>query len=147
MDLSSNLSALIWLELALVFITGIAIGAIGYHFIHGSKNGAGRLHKRIKSLESELESYKTKVNDHFVTTAGIINRLTESYREVHQHLAMSADKLCDDEVIQHHFQDALLSTNSLLSTESSSAGNDIEKLPDTPPKDYAPHHTGTTKSL
>ena len=134
MDLSSNVSEIIWLVILVAFICGIILGVVAYHFLVKSKEET-KLQTRIDTLESELDSYKTKVNDHFLTTAQLVNRLTEDYRHMHRHLASGADELCTSEAAQGQFQETLISTSSLLSGDEQ--GHDDAHLVD-PPKDYVP---------
>lgn len=134
MEASLGLAEIVWLVGVLAFIFGLVIGVMAYHFISRSKGGT-KLQKRIDILESEIETYQKKVNNHFMTTAQLVNQLTENYREVHRHLASSADELCTNEDIQDQLQDALMSAGGLLSTDDKHRDNSDFIAP---PKDYAP---------
>ena len=46
-------------------------------------------------LAKALRDYKSQVTAHFKGTAERVNRLTEDYRELHQHLAEGALGLCE----------------------------------------------------
>jgi uncharacterized membrane-anchored protein YhcB (DUF1043 family) len=79
-------------------ITVTAICAIS--FIIGRLTSVGR--KDVKRLETELDQsreelkkYRSQVTSHFQETARRVNAMTESYRNVHEHLAQGAQSLCD----------------------------------------------------
>ncbi len=54
----------------------------------------------VEKLKAENERFREEVNEHFVQTAELINRLTDSYKAVFDHLSDGADKLVDEEVVQ-----------------------------------------------
>lgn len=81
-------------------IVALAIGAvIGYLMGRSGEEDTSAqdaLKKQLDEAQQELNSYKDQVNSHFAQTAELVNNLTESYKEVHQHLASSAQELCKD---------------------------------------------------
>lgn len=57
--------------------------------------------QRLRDMEHKLDqamqdkrAYEDDVVEHFSSTARLLNSLTESYREVHNHLASGASTLC-----------------------------------------------------
>ncbi|MTI14760.1 YhcB family protein [Sansalvadorimonas verongulae] len=122
-----EISNLLWTIGAIAFFTGLVMGAVAYHFFAGGGN-AGGSRARIAELEAELKDYQNKVSDHFSTSAHLVNRLTETYRDVHEHLATSASELCTDELTRHRLNDAMLSTQAISN----------KAIPTEQPKDYAP---------
>ncbi|WP_207062609.1 YhcB family protein [Motiliproteus sp. SC1-56] len=127
-------------ELSTLWITGIGallIGGLIGMWIGRRSPAAKRsetLHQELSETRRELESYKAEVNSHFSETAALVNKLTESYRDVHQHLAQSANRLCEEEGL----------LKSLQAPEVSA----VERQPEVPqkpeedafnpPRDYAP---------
>jgi uncharacterized membrane-anchored protein YhcB (DUF1043 family) len=102
-----------------------------------------KLQKELDSTQRELNSYKEEVTDHFARTAELVNNLTESYREVHQHLAQSADNLCDSDKLSHRLEQPM--SNNALEQNEPEPEQTAEQPEDTkesdqlePPKDYAP---------
>lgn len=101
---------------------------------------AGRLYassSRVKELEGQIHQlkenhreYKDSVSDHFGMTAELIQHLTESYREVYQHLAAGAQDLCSAEVANK-----LLPADSDAVFETAAAQDENNEL--SPPRDYA----------
>jgi uncharacterized membrane-anchored protein YhcB (DUF1043 family) len=51
----------------------------------------------LKQAQQDLADYKKEVETHFEETAGLVNKMTESYRDVYKHLANGAKTLCADE--------------------------------------------------
>ncbi len=86
----------------------IGIGALAVGVIIGvvSAGKLGRtdtariqeLEKQLDALQHRYDSYRASVSEHFSTTAELIHNMTESYRDVYQHLAGGAQKLCSEEV-------------------------------------------------
>ena len=77
----------------IIGIVALAIGAvIGYLLGRsgGDNSQQEQLTKQLEETQQELNGYKEQVNTHFARTAELVNNLTESYKEVHQHLASSA---------------------------------------------------------
>jgi len=60
---------------------------------------------QVKTLEASLESerqknseYREQVNQHFRKTSDLVQRMTDSYRDVYEHLASGSAALCQDPV-------------------------------------------------
>ena len=118
-------------NLIVAIIAFSVFAGIGIGVTFGRKSG--RDSKKMKDLEARLEKerqnmnlYEEKVLAHFSQTAKLVNKLTDSYRDVHTHLAIGAEDLCPGE-----------SSETILRLESinkeSSTQEDIK-----PPLDYAP---------
>ncbi len=75
---------------------GLLVGLMVWWRAH-HLNQSGR---SIEALEAEHAKFRSQVNDHFVETAELINRLTDSYKEVFDHLSQGADQLVEDAVIR-----------------------------------------------
>lgn len=50
---------------------------------------------KLEQLMQDKKAYEDDVVEHFTETARLLNNLTESYREVHNHLAQGAATLCN----------------------------------------------------
>lgn len=132
----------LWLISVAALVVG---GIIGFLF---GRSGAGNsrqaeLAEQLETTRNELESYKTDVANHFEKTAELVNNLTNSYQDVHQHLAGGAQNLCQPGTVD------LALTPSLKpqleeSTEATTAPEESTEAPTTnetsvePPRDYAP---------
>lgn len=81
-----------------VAIVGAAVGLlIGFFFGRRSAPGSEEnreLEQKLQDAQAATERFEQKVNAHFAETAGKLNALTETYREVYAHLAKGAGDLC-----------------------------------------------------
>ncbi len=83
----------LWLAAAIALIAGIAIGAlIAYRFLP-SATGNRRLTSEIEDLKATHARYRRDVEDHFAKTGELFENLTNSYRDVYEHLASGAVSL------------------------------------------------------
>ena len=121
----------------MIWLTGIGCLALGVILGVLFSKRAGVNSTRIKELESQIiameerhEQYKGDVSEHFDVSSELIQQLTQSYRDVYQHLAMGAQDLCTAEV-----------ANKMLPVGSDAvfeaAAPKEETIGFTPPKDYA----------
>ncbi|MEM7467317.1 MAG: DUF1043 family protein [Pseudomonadota bacterium] len=79
------------LILAAVVISALSIG-IGYWWASSRlKRAAGG--KSVQELTAEKEQYQERVEDHFKTTAELLNEMTDKYRDVYRHMAEGARDL------------------------------------------------------
>ena len=109
---------------------GVGIGALFMNRLNGGSSRVRELENQIRSLEENHGEYRDSVSDHFSMTAELVHHMTESYKEVYQHLASGAQDLCTNEVAGK-----LLPAASDTAFESN--GNQEEKAGLIPPKDYA----------
>ena len=120
----------IWLIAIGCLVVGIVTGVAFASRLNTSPSHVQELENQIRSLKESHNEYKDNVSDHFSLTAELFQHMTESYREVYQHLANGAQDLCSSEV-----------ANKLLPAEVD-AGFEETKQKEAakeliPPKDYA----------
>lgn len=119
----------------------IAIGCLAVGTVIGVL-AAGRLSNtspaRIKEMETQIENlhqqhgdYRSEVSEHFNTTAELVQQMTQSYRDVYQHLATGAQDLCSEDVAD----------KMLPAGESRMFDKPAEKTGAEAPKDYAANRT------
>lgn len=77
-------------------LAGLVLGA-GIIMLLQRKQGSG---KTVRELQQEHEAFREQVADHFVETANLVNRLTDSYKEVFDHLQDGAQSLVDAETLR-----------------------------------------------
>lgn len=109
-------------------VAGIVIGIFIGRSGQGSTLRQRRAEQQIDELRSEYTRYQAQVNEHFMESAHLLRRFNDTYRDVNQHMARGANRLCNDEDWLEE-----------LDKESSRArlGDDRDNGVE-PPRDYAP---------
>ena len=121
---------MIWLVSIGALAVGVVIGVLIASRLNASPSKIRELESQIKQLTDTHDEYKDSVSDHFSMTAELVQHMTESYRDVYQHLASGAQDLCSTDVASK-----LLPTESDAVFEPSSVSE--ESSPLIPPRDYA----------
>ena len=82
----------------ITFAFGLACGVgIGY-LVLGGKQRARELQDRLDGLQQEFDNYRDQVGQHFLTTSTLVQKMTDSYREVYEHLAAGSQALCQNPI-------------------------------------------------
>jgi len=111
---------------------GGAIGALVFRsFDTRSQNRA--LEERAFRAEDELKRYQQDVAEHFAKTSELVNGLTQSYRDVYEHLANSALKLTTPALSRQILESA---NTQLLGTGNNTTFLTEEQIE--APRDWAP---------
>jgi len=119
---------MIWLASLGGLALGVILGVVFASRLNTTPSRVKELESQLKSLEQQHASYKDEVSDHFNGTAELIQQMTESYKDVYQHLAIGAQELCSGEVAK-----------KLLPAGSDTVFENGQEKPSgiAPPKDYA----------
>ncbi|PJE80953.1 Inner membrane protein YhcB [invertebrate metagenome] len=129
---------MLWIIATLAFVAGFVIGALVYYLFAGSHHRNGKLTRQLTLVEDEYRDYQQKVADHFTTTAHLLNKLTHTYKDIHEHMANGADSLChDNDDVKNRLGDALLSSNTVLAGNNKTLRRN-HPAPSEQPRDYAP---------
>lgn len=128
----------------IIGVVALAIGAlIGYLLGRAGANNSEEQQK-LEDVQKELDSYKAQVAGHFEETAELVNKMTESYREVYAKLATGAQVLCDAETarsIESTMAPQLTVQKDVeeapVADETTTEEPEVE-APIEPPRDYAP---------
>ena len=91
---------MVWLIGIACLALGVVAGVAFASRMNNSPSRINELENQIRSLEESHDQYKGDVSDHFSMTAELVQQMTESYRDVYQHLAMGAQDLCSGEVAE-----------------------------------------------
>lgn len=84
----------------LALLIGVGVGwFLGSQRRPAHRDAIQELETRLERAVEERSGYESEVREHFTRTAELLNRLTEDYRSVYQHIATGADQLCDGEVV------------------------------------------------
>jgi uncharacterized membrane-anchored protein YhcB (DUF1043 family) len=122
----------------MLWLTGIACLAVGsaLGFLLAKKTNTSspakisELEQQLLELQRVHARYKEEVSEHFSTTADLVQQMTDSYKDIYQHLATGAQDLCSGEVANK-----LLPTSPQSMFGISATDSDIDLQV---PKDYAP---------
>ena len=80
------------------FAFGVACGVgIGYLTLCNSRRSQ-LLQEKCETLQREFDAYRSQVGQHFQRTSELVQKMTESYREVYEHLATGSQALCQSPV-------------------------------------------------
>jgi uncharacterized membrane-anchored protein YhcB (DUF1043 family) len=103
------------------FAFGMACG-VGIAYLTSAVTRRTReLQDTCDSLQQELDAYRDQVGQHFRKTADLVQKMTDSYRDVYEHLATGSQSLCREPV----------STPSLdIPDRKALAGDEGEKAPE-----------------
>ncbi len=115
-------------------------GALGAFLLHIRRASSRELEQRLHDSESTLQSYQRDVAESFSQTANHVHELTQSYREMHEHLANSALRLTTPEISRR----ILDSANHNLSDAKTTYIN-AQNI--SPPRDWAPKEAGSKGTL
>jgi len=132
-----SLSALVFTGFFFL-LCGTALGAFLLHVFRANIYSR-ELEERLHEAESTLQGYQRDVAESFSQTAQHVQVLTQSYRDMHEHLANSALKLATPEISRK-----ILESASNLGDNKTSYINaqNIE-----PPRDWAPKAVGSKGTL
>lgn len=115
-------------------VSGLIVGLLAGRTLHPQEQQRKAAENKLQEAQERLRDYEHEVTRHFIKTSELFNNLSQSYRDVHEHLASSAMRLTGPEV-SRKIVDAgfgrLEERGTTLSTE----------MPE-PPKDYAPKVPG-----
>jgi hypothetical protein len=107
---------------------GLLLGGWGYRTFLADQR-AKQLESELTTLREEYEGYQVSVSRYFERTATLANQLTDSYRDMHEHLRSGAQTLSQQPI-------AWNSRSSSAPTIEHHEVNDERSSSLTPPKDY-----------
>lgn len=151
----------VWLLPLLSFIVGVIATLLICRMARSSKP-AGNEH-RLDELQQQFDSYQDEVVAHFSTTAELVNKLTENYQNVQEHLLQSAERLALDEDTRQRLLNSLVDTKALdrpaeepavsveepasqPAPEATESKAEVETTIE-PPRDYASKEEGEVGTL
>lgn len=94
-----------------LMLVALCVGvAAGYWWGRSSSDMAKQketMEQQLGQMQREFENYRMQVNQHFGTTASLINNMTASYRAVFEHLVQGAQQLSATERTQVELEDSV----------------------------------------
>ena len=123
---------------AVLLLLGLGIGMLLGRRTSPQSQKSREVERQLDQVLQDKKAYEDEVVEHFTDTAKLLNSLTDSYREVHNHLASGAAALCQGQgpVVMGALE------NSGDSTEIPAQLADIQ-----PPLDYAPKTSPDEKGM
>ena len=82
----------------MIFAFGIACGIGIAYLMPGNRRRTQELQEKLQNLQQEFDSYHDQVGQHFQQTSELVQKMTESYRDVYEHLATGSQLLCQTPV-------------------------------------------------
>ena len=79
-----------------LLLVGLGLGTLLGRSMSAQGQKNRELENKLDQALQDKKAYEDEVHEHFTNTAGLLNNLTESYREVHNHMAVGATTLCQD---------------------------------------------------
>ncbi len=116
----------------LCLLGGAALGAVLFNLV-GSGGQNRELEERVQRAEDELKRYQQDVAEHFARTSDLVNNLTQSYRDVYEHLANIALKLTTPALSRQILESA---NTQLLGSEKTYLSEEHVEAP----RDWAPKY-------
>jgi len=123
---------------AILLLMGLGLGMLLGRRTSPQSQKNRDVERRLDQVLQDKKAYEDEVVEHFTDTAKMLNSLTESYREVHNHLANGAAELCKGQgpVVMGRLGD----------------GRDAAEIPAQladiqPPLDYAPKTSPDEKGM
>ncbi|WP_397451434.1 YhcB family protein [Pseudomonas sp. NA-150] len=124
-------SLLVWLLPTLALVVGVVIGFLAARLLPNAAPSSTQ--RQLDDVQERFNSYQNEVVTHFNSTATLVNKLSQSYQDVQDHLSDGANRLALDELTRQRL---------LASLHSDAAPTPRDRLTpprhSEPPKDYAP---------
>lgn len=87
-----------WVLATLCFAIGLALGGIVAYLAFSRHGKQRKLQEELDQLKERFTDYREQVTQHFMHTSELVREMTESYRNVYEHLATGAQYLCGSSI-------------------------------------------------
>ncbi len=124
---------------AAALIFGCLLGVLLNRTLSSQEQKARALKTKLQDSEKQLLQYQQEVTQHFAQTANLVNTLTQSYKDVHEHLASDALKFANVDITRQLLKS---SEASDFLSEPNMDENEVHA-----PKDWAPKTPGSDGTL
>lgn len=115
---------------------GLVVGSLLTRTLAPQEKKRRELEDKLRRAENEHKLYQQQVTEHFLKTSTMLRDMTQSYRNLGEHLASGAMMLSTSEVSR----EVLNASSPKLSDKST--GTVFSAISAEPPKDYAPSVPG-----
>ena len=125
-------SLLVWLLPTLALVAGVVIGFLVARLLPNTV--PNNTQRQLDSIQERFDTYQNEVVTHFNSTATLVQKLSQSYQEVQEHLAEGANRLALDELTRQRLLAALHSQGAHGHRDRLTPPKDTAEVP----RDYAP---------
>lgn len=122
-----------------VLVVGLLLGWLLGRRTSAANQKYRDVERKLDQVLQEKKVYEDEVVEHFTETAKLLNNLTDSYRDVHNHLANGAAALCEGE------GPAALGRLEDASSDPENNQPNLDHIQ--PPLDYAPKTSPDEKGM
>jgi uncharacterized membrane-anchored protein YhcB (DUF1043 family) len=124
-------SLLVWLLPTIALVAGVVIGFFVARLLPNAAPSSTQ--RQLDDVQERFDTYQNEVVTHFNSTANLVQKLSQSYQDVQEHLAEGANRLALDELTRQRLLAALHPEANALPRDRLTPPRTTE-----PPKDYAP---------
>ncbi|WNW11712.1 DUF1043 family protein [Pseudomonas sp. DTU_2021_1001937_2_SI_NGA_ILE_001] len=124
-------SLLVWLLPTLALVAGVVIGFLVARLLPNAAPNSTQ--RQLDDVQERFDTYQNEVVTHFNATASLIQKLSQQYHEVQEHLAEGANRLALDELTRQRLLAAMHPEAQHAPRERITPPHYTEA-----PKDYAP---------
>lgn len=126
-----ELSLLVWLLPTLALVAGVVIGFLVARLLPNAAPSSTQ--RQLDDVQERFNSYQNEVVTHFNSSATLVNKLSQNFQEVQDHLADGANRLALDELTRQRLLASLHSDAAQAPRDRLTPPRNSEA-----PKDYAP---------
>lgn len=119
---------------------GLVVGYLLTRTLHPQEKQRKEMEDQLAKVQQAQKDYQHKVTEHFAETSTLVNALTESYRDLHEHLASSAMRLTSPEISRQLIEAGYGRIGE--KTGNAALAHTVSADMPAPPKDYAPKVPG-----
>lgn len=126
---------------------GVIIGVLISQILTRNHRHESSLKKELEQNRAEFKAYRKQVNEHFQSSAQMLDELAQQYQKIYQHMAEQSTQLLDDQRQNSPMFDP--DKKILYSPTPSQLDAEVdapEEQPSTPPKDYTNERSGILKN-
>lgn len=125
-------SLLVWLLPTLALVIGVVAGFALARLLPNA--APSNTQRQLDDIQQRFDTYQNEVVTHFNSTASLVQKLTQSYQDVQDHLADGANRLALDELTRQRLLAALHSEAAQAPRDRLTPPKDTAEVP----RDYAP---------
>jgi uncharacterized membrane-anchored protein YhcB (DUF1043 family) len=88
----------VWSIGLISFAFGVVCGLGASLLLRGKRQRIQQLENELDELQQQFDGYREQVTEHFLTTSALVQKMTDSYKDVYEHLASGSQVLCEKPV-------------------------------------------------